>query len=244
LGALKTVPGLSVPPRLAEQVHTQLRVRVVLELEMLAERLAAMTTRYKTRIQTEEGGRVVLRTLKSGEGKHLGHLDRGMDGVAALLDVRGLHDDEPAYSDPALSPIPHISTPVYRLSDLFPTDQHVETARKLGKILEIEQTEIRRLQEHSQVLGLSSDDPIAADLIPPRENLALASEGVPRPHSPGMSRGTSGILALSSWPSDGDETRAGAGELGVDLAIALWRLKSWNGEGWEEFEADKYGRRV
>jgi len=54
---------------------------------------------------------------------------------------------------------------------------------------------------------------------------------------------SSDILALYAHPSLTHEGRR-AGSLGIQLAMALWRLRLWFGEGWDEFVINKRGMRM
>ena len=195
------------------------------ELELLHDRLATSTARVSKRASPAERPIPVLRRLDEEEATP--NRVAGGEGVAALIDLRGINDGRrdrhdsgtETVSDSALDLQGDIWTPYYRLSELFPIDQHAEVSLKLRKILTVERVEARRDRIRRRTLGLVDPGPTSRP---------TASE----------------ILALSTWPASSHETRIGAGELGVDLAIALWRLRSWTGENWDVFEADKYGRRV
>ena len=233
LGSLKSISDLQIPLKLAEQIESQLQERVLQELELLSERLAASTLRVKNRETPDEfsfttHSRPVIRRLYAGE---VGEPVIGK-GIVALLDITGLDDKwrhqnndvEPKDEDEDVSANKHgdLSTPRYTLSKMFPKDRYAELSRKLRKILNIERTEVQRFQKQ-------------------RKAITDSSAGVTGPtYEPIPSQ----ILALSTWASSSDDIRAGAGEMGVDLAIALWRLRSWTGQGWEEFEVDRSGKRL
>jgi hypothetical protein len=157
----------------------QLRSRVLQEIELLRDRLRAMTPRASRRDGQDEWEGPVLRRLRREDEP-----DRK---TVALLDLS--RDVEPGIP-------PVLGIPRHHLNTLFPAQS---PWRALASVLAVERTDLYR-----------------------------ANRQVPREPS-GETEKASSVLALRTWES-------GKGVLGVPLAVALWRLRCWSGEGWVQEE--------
>lgn len=182
---LGRTPGLVVPDRLPGMVEEQLRSRVLQEIELLRDRLRAMTPRASRR----EGG--------EWEGPVLGRL-RGEEApdrkTVALLDLS-------RNVEPGIPPV--LGIPRHHLNTLFPTQS---PWRALASVLAVERTDLYRAN---------------------RADHRADPQGPPEPR--GEKNKASSVLALRTWESE-------KGVLGVPLAMALWRLRCWSGEGWVQEE--------
>jgi hypothetical protein len=132
---------------------------------------------------------------------------------------------------------PNGSIPVYNLPLMFPKHLH----RTLFHSLQLMLGEQRRIRER---MFKAFDIPLA----------------------PTTSSDTSNILALSSWPdpvtlppatvATAKELNVGIepfcaatrindpGDKAVPVMLALWRIATWYGHGWEEYETDARGKPI
>lgn len=131
---------------------------------------------------------------------------------------------------------PHGSIPVYNLPTMFPKHLH----RTLFHSLQLMLGEQRRIRER---MSKAFDIPLTP-----------------------TSSDTCNILALSSWPDPvtlppaavaaakelnvGIEPFCAAtrindpGDKAVPVMLALWRIATWHGHGWEEYETDARGKPI
>lgn len=197
------------------------------EVELLQKRLLAASLHVEKReIGSARGS--TLRRLTQEEVKRFAEHGEIALGVVSLLDLSGLEDfrrDHVEADGEILLPS-RVTPPVYRLSRLFPTEKHIELGQRLRKVLAVERTEATRARL------------LRRRLLSPSDLTETTSAQATAPQV------ASRILALSTWPTAVNAIEPGVGEYGVDLAIALWKLKSWYGEGWEEFQVDNRGKRI
>jgi len=224
MGAIAQIPGLNVYPRILGQVEDQLRQRVLQEALLLRDRLETapggsnIATEHRSRL--ESGVKSVFEKLSDVDASVV----RGGSGdvggrIVALLDMA--EDPIVGQSDNALHRAPLVSRsagppiPLYRTSTLLP-EQRSEIAAVFNA-----------------VAGLVKPEP-----------------SDPRP-AEDIKQSSPSIFALSAYPPamlQLDTGRVGVhddpGLVGIPLAVALWRLRCWFGEGWEEFEVDTKGRPI
>ncbi len=237
LGLWRLVPGLKVSPRLADQVESQLQIRVLQEVELLRVRLESSTPTVLKRSTSSAHRRgAALRRLTEDE---LGALSQtgqiagsstGTDDIAAFLDIQGI-EGESGKAKPEMEfdqNLPSLAIPTFRISELFPTAQHDEVSKALRKVLAVERIEARRAYKHRKRMEEESSASASLPDSEPTKNRSVASN----------------ILALSTWPEVSDDGEHKVGEKGLPLAVALWRLRGWYGEGWEEFAIDSRFKRI
>jgi hypothetical protein len=185
LKMLSRTSGLVVPDQLPGMVEEQLRSRVIQEIELLRDRLRAMTPRASRREESVWEGPVLSRLRR--EEAH----DRQ---TVALLDLS-------RNVEPGIPPV--VGIPRYHLNTLFTAQS---PWRALASVLAVERTDLYRANRADR----RSDPQVSRE--PSREKDKASS-----------------VLALRTWESE-------KGVLGVPLAVALWRLRCWSGEGWVQEE--------
>ena len=144
--------------------------------------------------------------------------------------------------------------PLYKLSSFIPSTSYSTLSKLITDLLTIEKLEHDRATLAAQISSNSlSPSPPAAPLPssssppppPPSSSSPLDTTSITRLPSPARPPNPD-ILVISSWIVPGGKLppRTKPGDLGVPLAIALWRLGCWHGRGWQEFDVDIKGRKV
>lgn len=237
-----------VIPNIESLVYLQLCERIVQELQLLHSRIRSRTFRVGTRLKAKEGMSgddtpmqetpVMLRevTVAEAEGARAGRLED--DDCVALFDLSGLltevakvgeANDPDAGTGEGAIPIPTASTqlvktstreiPLYVLSDLLPAQLQGQARHYITQILALEGLEKQR-------------------------NSPEGPQGTAKMGQAGLSevKPSSNLLALSTYPRSAGGARKG--DVGLDLAVACWRLRCFLGEGWAELDVDRMGRKV
>lgn len=217
---------------LAQQVEDQLQERILQELGLLLDKLKALpkVVRYGSSAET-------VRILAEPEYEHLRNEQIAPDDKDSLAiiafpelpDVASSSKDSrenapfavlassgvPAPSSKSPRPVPlqlnshellpSPLVPIYQADRLFPSS---ENARRSSLLTRLEK--LARLQST------------------PQNPLPVTRQGADSPHTPPLVDSSSGHAYLIRNPH-------GLVACGVDaapLAIALWRMRLWNGEGW------------
>ncbi|WWD19348.1 hypothetical protein CI109_103807 [Kwoniella shandongensis] len=178
--------------------------------------------------------------------------------IIAILDISNLALEKPdsssetveMKSDHTIPSIPLVSItspsptttahqiPLYTLATLLPASSHERIRKAITSILATERNHARRLRSLSRSPCNDDGETTPSTVITtPTSKAASLSTTTERVHT--------NLLALSSFPcstitsTDDPDYGVGAlpyfsrGELGVPLAIALWRLRCFHGQGWE-----------
>ncbi|KAK8854521.1 hypothetical protein IAR55_003260 [Kwoniella newhampshirensis] len=185
----------------------------------------------------------------------------GGENIIALLDISVvktgplMNDTEPVVSSSqAFTPIPSIplvsitcnplssrttpQIPLYTLSTLFPRSTHSRINTAISSLLSTERKHARRKRLSRQTTHAQND---RLTMTPAPES--TTSNTTSNRDSRSVQR-HSDILALSSFPSHlrprlsddrvQNDIHAQRGSIGVPLAIALWRMRCFYGQAWEQ----------
>jgi hypothetical protein len=254
-----------------ELVHLQLRERVIQELELLRDRMATANLRPGKRKRSTAASAdelpanrastpIIARRLTMDEEAKLRAGESPVDNAVAYLEVpvnkfQLISPGQEQETDTESPLVPLVGQagnerPSYNIRRLFEEDAHRLRVRKLfGEILLIERNS--RLRDGmSQDRGRPVGQAVGQLAVQPVSGFDDQSVGEPSGKSVGHALGQSAspagtasdIVVLSSHIRDKGGLRQG--DLVVGLAIALWRLRCFIGEGWESFDADRSGRRV
>jgi hypothetical protein len=226
----------TVSPDIAELVYAQLCERVEQELRLLRDRLQSSNLRSARRVEGLQAETpVVLRRLSREEAESVTRGRDEQESMIALFDL----GDVPADHAPddivdgsgeaeSLPPpdlgaddLPIVGStgriPLYPLARIFPAQRLAYLRGLFEGVLHVEALEQKRARR-------------------------AAGEHVYRPAVEGGGDEMSDLVALYTHARTSSKGRAG--DAGVDLAIAFWRLRCFFGQGWEEFDVDKSGRKV
>ena len=194
---------------------------------------------------------------------------RGLDDEGR----RDADTDDPSESPEPSSEFTRLESldiPVFPLRTMFPVNSYSSLVEAVRETLASQHPEPERAEIHLELPTSTDPDiisptrgcasPSADPGVPPTDSTTrLAENSTPatdltephlatHPDTPASTGATtprraSPFLGISTWPSSPPDS-GGQGDLGVDLAIALWRLRCWHGHGWEEFQVDRAGKRV
>lgn len=163
----------------------------------------------------------ILRRLQAAELEGLGSVSTTMDDIFGLIDTLNL---EPSPRDTSHPTVTHDMTetliPTFRIASLFPQSHHNDIRQRISTILSIYRQDRFRARISRVTRPSSSGIRIADDV-----QATHLAESIP-PTSSARITATpkSDLIAISSPPDQFD--------FGIPLAIALWRLRLWHGEGW------------
>ena len=175
-----------------------------------------------TEVQTFES---TLPSSSPGTGTELPRLSESKDANQS----RGVQDwitSPPEFTERWVKTPRTDKIPLYTLTQLIPEEKQSELYTLAISLHRLERSHY--LQEvRARKMSLGQD----------RTEIDIEEKSVVAPRS-----GLSSMVVLCTYPlSEGLYRR---GDLGTDLGIALWRLASYLGQGWEEIDVDMKGREV
>lgn len=246
-----------VAPGIVDLVFTKLRQRVIQELSLLQERMTATNLRPGQRAKvasssdntdlslTMETPPIVSR-LTEEEAEQVRDGVSEIPGAIAYLvlpiirhrtTTPDLTASDPETGAEKLLPLDvdipppgpeRKGLPLYPLTQLFQDEEYVTVRQLLGKMLATERNVRLRTQQAKRISTSTSSSPSGGTKI--------GTESIPNT-SP-----ASDIIVLRSYPRTSGEIRPG--NMTVPLAVALWRMRCYLGQGWKPFDVDGRGRRV
>lgn len=222
-------------------VYEQLQSRIIQELALLDQRLTASNTR--SRFTGEVDLPVIVLRLTQEEALQVQAGHSPIAGAIAYLHVpkggaesASVHGAEEHPGETALPlevDIPLIRTtderpiPLYPMPELLRDGRYATIQKLVESILNTEMIAQRRTEEIRGITVSKTRSTSLNDTIP---SLELSKSQA------------SDIIVIRSEARGEGATRKG--DWGVDLAIALYRLRSFLGQGWRAIDVDIRGRRV
>jgi hypothetical protein len=233
----------TVSPDIAELVYAQLCERVEQELGLLRDRMQSSNVRSAKRGIGVDGSEsqtpVVLRRLSQTEAELTLDGRDAPGSMIAVFDLRDIHTrttdhasrgTSEGHDEEIISVLPDVSAndlrmlgkesriPLYALARIFPLQRLGRLHELFESVLRVETLERKRARRAAQGDRYQAKPFVNADA------------------------GMSDLISLHAYPKMSKTGRAG--DIGVDLAIAFCKLRCFFGQGWEEFDVDRAGRKV
>ncbi|WWC71278.1 uncharacterized protein I206_105231 [Kwoniella pini CBS 10737] len=261
IGTLRQYPSITIPSNLKSIIQEQLLERILIELNTLFKKLQTLPRKVIPNESQNERAihKPILRRLTKIEISKIGTsstIDKSIStsndrlsdsqihgNIIALLDLSKLESNDTSlfnntHHNLKIDNIPDIplinvniekelgiSVPIFEITSLFSNfNQRNKLLINLKKILSIE----RKLKKRFSNIDI--------DQIDSKKSLKVDSGNEKQlEFNKDKNIEHSSIIALYSYPiASTDDANLHKGDLGLPLFIALWRLRCFLGQGWEE----------